>query len=110
MHAVAVRGRLDRFGEGGVLDDGVEQTVQAHVGYFRPGVGSASNPVRGGGRGCPAYDAADVRAGAVDNPRRGGRGRPRPPVARCREAPGAGESSKTPRHRVFPRNPRVRWS
>ncbi|CAL9555377.1 hypothetical protein SUDANB151_04500 [Streptomyces sp. enrichment culture] len=30
VHAVAVCGRGDRFREGGVLDDGVEQTVQAH--------------------------------------------------------------------------------
>ncbi|CAM5275515.1 hypothetical protein SGRIM128S_04483 [Streptomyces griseomycini] len=37
VHAVAVGGRRDRFREGGVLDDGVEQTVQAHSGRFPSG-------------------------------------------------------------------------
>ncbi len=34
VHAVAVCGGRDRFREGGVLDYGVEQTVQAHSGRF----------------------------------------------------------------------------
>ncbi|BCL28376.1 hypothetical protein GCM10017557_32350 [Streptomyces aurantiacus] len=47
MHAVAVAGGLHRFGECGVLDDGVEQTVQAHeeVSVQESGVG-----VRGSGQ------------------------------------------------------------
>ncbi|BFO22208.1 hypothetical protein SHKM778_85960 [Streptomyces sp. KM77-8] len=56
MHTVAVRGGGDRFREGGVLDYGVEQTVQAHSGAFRPGVCNTTGPTRVAGRGSPAYD------------------------------------------------------
>ena len=44
VHAVAVGGGLDRFREGGVLDDGVEQTVQAHEGL--PSRGWATRSAR----------------------------------------------------------------
>ncbi|GGR39088.1 hypothetical protein GCM10010497_47720 [Streptomyces cinereoruber] len=55
MGPVAVGGGLHRLGEGGVLDDGVEQTVQAH-GAFHPGTGGADNangPTRRTGRVVP---------------------------------------------------------
>ena len=53
VHAVAVGGGRDRFREGGVLDDGVEQTVQAHAGLSVPGGGlcNAKGPTRAAGRG-----------------------------------------------------------
>lgn len=83
MPPVAVGGGLHRLREGGVLDDGVEQTVQAHEGLSVRGLGaragrtggrvaSAKGPTRETSRGCPDYDGAVPCAGAVDN--RGPRG------------------------------------
>src|SRR5690606_40962828 len=37
VHAAAVGGGRDRLRQGGVLDDGVEQTAQAHSGRFLRG-------------------------------------------------------------------------
>ncbi|CAM5734153.1 hypothetical protein STENM223S_00005 [Streptomyces tendae] len=52
VHAVAVGGGGDRFREGGVLDDGVEQTVQAHAGRNPSGGVQHVGPTRLTGRGC----------------------------------------------------------
>ncbi|GAA2722542.1 hypothetical protein GCM10010315_47950 [Streptomyces luteosporeus] len=43
MRPVAVTRGLDRFGERRILDDGVEQTVQAHEEISVPVVGKVNN-------------------------------------------------------------------
>ncbi|GGZ99162.1 hypothetical protein GCM10010389_42970 [Streptomyces echinoruber] len=66
--------RLDRFREGGILDDGVEQTVQAHGGLFPSGwavgqVGNTKGPTRGAPGGIQRTTGGVRAAGAVDNGR-----------------------------------------
>ncbi|CAM5741973.1 hypothetical protein SALBM311S_06830 [Streptomyces alboniger] len=73
VHAVAVCGRGDRFREGGVLDDGVEQTVQAHSGaaFVRGWATRIARRGLGAG-GSPAYDDAVTDVGACGQPQPGG--------------------------------------
>ncbi len=79
VHAVAVARGLHRFGEGRVLDDGVEQSVQAHGGLDLPGpgVGNAKDPTRVTGRGVPGYVGARRGADRAGPPRRSPTGGPR---------------------------------
>ena len=97
VHAVAVGGGLHRFGEGGVLDDDVEQTVQAHEGFpsrrVAEGVRAATRTARHvpTGRGSPAYDA--LRPGRR---RRGAAGRPWDWRAASHGAPAPGQRRGSP--------------
>ncbi|GGK68766.1 hypothetical protein GCM10010094_32300 [Streptomyces flaveus] len=67
MHPVAVRGGLHRFGECGILDDGVEQTVQAHEEASIRGVGNAERPTRVRAGGVLGYVGSVTGVGPVDN-------------------------------------------
>ncbi|GHD78949.1 hypothetical protein GCM10010336_60320 [Streptomyces goshikiensis] len=69
MHPVAVPGRGDRLGEGGVPGDGVEQSVQAHEGGFRPVKVQREGPDTSHGPGVPTLRRRSVtRAGDCGPP------------------------------------------